>query len=135
MQIDPVDFELLKNDTENSESISSIPQSFFAEGMHRLCKNPLAVIGGSILVFVLLLAVLGPVFCPYRYTDIITVNGERDITARYLTPFTYSEAETAAMANGQKIAPHIFGTDLICRDYFIRVVYGTRVSLMIGIVS
>lgn len=29
--------------------------------------------------------------------------------------------------------PHIFGTDDLCRDYFIRVIYGTRVSLIVGL--
>ena len=45
----------------------------------------------------------------------------------------YSKNELAAMEKGEKIFPHLFGTDELCRDYFIRVIYGARVSLLVGL--
>lgn len=51
-----------------------------------------------------------------------------------MAPFQYSQLEQAYMEKyNVKIFPHIMGTDELCRDYFIRVVYGTRVSFMVGI--
>ena len=34
---------------------------------------------------------------------------------------------------GEKVFPHVFGTDAQGRDYFIRVIYGMRVSLAVGL--
>ena len=73
---------------------------------------------GSIIVLVLLILVilLAPKIVPYGYADIVK-------GAQNLGPFQYSEAEQAQIDAGEKLFPHIFGTDELGRDYFIRVVY------------
>ena len=52
---------------------------------------------------------------------------------RNLAPFQYSPLGTEAIARGETVFPHIFGTDELCRDYFVRVMYGARVSLLTGV--
>jgi oligopeptide transport system permease protein len=48
----------------------------------------------------------------------------------------YSQLETQYMEEtGEKLFPHLLGTDSLGRDYFIRVIYGTRVSLSVGVVA
>lgn len=107
--------------------------TFFKDGMRRLFKNPLAVISLIVLVVLVLTIVIVPMVYPYSYSQMIEVNGKRDKTAKNLAPFEYSKNELKAMEDGQKVFPHIFGTDELCRDYFIRVVYGARVSLLVGL--
>ena len=63
------------------------------------------------------------------------MDGQRDRGAKNLAPFEYSEMEQEAMARGETIFPHLFGTDELCRDYFVRVMYGARVSLLTGVVA
>ena len=108
-------------------------RSFFKDGMRKLMKNPLAVMSMIILLCIFITIIVAPMVVPYGYEEILSVNGKRDKGAKNLAPFTYSEAEQKYIDAGGERFPHIFGTDEQCRDYFIRVVYGTRVSLFVGV--
>ena len=107
--------------------------TFFRDGMRKLMKNPLAVASMIVLIILTLTIIIVPAIYPYSYSQMITVDGKRDKTAKNLAPFEYSKNEQKAIENGEKIFPHIFGTDELCRDYFIRVVFGARVSLLVGL--
>ncbi|MCI8390100.1 MAG: ABC transporter permease [Roseburia sp.] len=129
-------FTQATEDEKKQQDVMGESTTFFKDGMRRLRKNPLAM--GSIIVLTLIIAIIiiAPFFVPYSYSQIISVNGVRDKTATNLAPFEYSKLEMKYMEEtGEKLFPHIFGTDNLSRDYFIRVIYGTRVSLSIGVVA
>lgn len=132
-QIDLSKFELATEEEKRQQEVMSESSTFFKDGMKRLRKNPLAMASIVVLIFIIGVMLIAPHVVPYSYSDIITVNGIRDKTAKNLAPFTYSKNEQAYIERGGKVFPHIFGTDEMCRDYFIRVVYGTRVSLGVGL--
>ena len=105
---------------------------FFKDGMRKLFKNPLAVLSIVVLAAIILTIIIAPMIVPYGYEEILSVNGKRDKGAKNLAPFTYSKAEQKYIDEGGTRFPHIMGTDEQCRDYFIRVIYGTRISLVVG---
>ena len=107
--------------------------TFFRVGMRKLIKNPLAVASMIVLIILTLTIIIVPAIYPYSYSQMITVDGKRDKTAKNLAPFEYSKNEQKAIENGETIFPPIFGTAELCRDYFIRVVFGARVSLLVGL--
>lgn len=90
---------------EKSETIFSI-------AVHRLIKNPTAMMGLIILLVLIFGSVLAPWAAPYHYEDM-------DITAM----------------NSAPSVNHIFGTDSLGRDIFSRLLYGGRYSLFMGFVS
>ena len=132
-QIDLSKFEKATDDEKRQQDVMSESTTFFRDGMRKLMKNPLAVMSIIILVCILITIIVAPLVVPYGYEEMLSINGKRDKGAKNLAPFTYSEAEQKYIENGGERFPHIFGTDEQCRDYFIRVVYGTRVSLFVGI--
>ncbi|NLD58096.1 MAG: ABC transporter permease [Clostridiales bacterium] len=133
MQLDLSKFEPATGEEKLQHEQMRASTTFFRDGMRKLFKNPLAVLSLCILLALIAVIVLAPLVVPYGYSEMITVNGKRDKGARNMGPFQYSKLEQDAINEGQKIFPHIFGTDELSRDYFVRVVYGARVSLMIGL--
>lgn len=78
----------------------------------RLKKKPVAMGSLVLIILIVFLAILGPLFSPYTYS-------EQDFAAKYQGP---SPA-------------HWFGTDGLGRDLFTRVLHGARISLSIGFVA
>ena len=48
-------------------------------------------------------------------------------------PFGYSNKELEAKAAGEKVFPHILGCDSLGRDVLVRIMYGTRISMTVGL--
>lgn len=79
------------------------------------------VIGGTILGFILLVALLAPLIAPYDpYMQ--------DLGNRRVPPVWHAWLEDHPKAGWA----HPLGTDNIGRDYLSRLIYGARISIMIG---
>jgi peptide/nickel transport system permease protein/oligopeptide transport system permease protein len=74
-------------------------------------ESVLIQVAGGLLALVILAALIGPFLSPYGYDQ---------VTEKQFAPPSLQ---------------HWFGTDLHGRDVFTRVIYGARVSLMVGLVG
>ncbi len=108
--------------------------SFFKDGMKRLLKNKIATVSMFLIIIIALASILLPMFWPYSYDRMLGISPGKPVDSSYnnLAPFEYGETELKRIEAGEKVFPHVFGTDASGRDYFIRVVYGTRISLAVG---
>ena len=87
-------------------------RSMFGEAMRRLVRNKMAMAGLIILLLVILLCLCAGIICPEGYDA-------QNIMEKFQKP-----------GKG-----HILGTDALGRSMLARVLYGGRVSLLIGLVS
>ncbi len=130
-----VDSFLPASDADKEYMVKMRPSTtFFKDGMKRLFRNKIATTALIIVVLIVLSSILIPFFWPYSYEQQLGVLPGQPADGSYanLKPFEYGTTEQARMEAGEKIFPHVFGTDSQGRDYFIRVVYGTRISLAVG---
>ena len=101
---------LAKGDTAGVASGPSL--SYWQDAWLRLKKDKAAMLGLIFILALLLFAIIGPAFSSYSYED-----------------------QNFMQANLSPSAEHWFGTDSQGRDLFVRVLYGARISLSIGIVA
>lgn len=132
-QIDLSKFAPATEEEKKQQDVMSESVTFFKDGMRKLFRNPLAVVSLIVLFCIIVTIIVAPMIVPYKYSEMLSVDGKRDKGAKNLRPFQFSKAEQQYIDKGNYRFPHIFGTDEQCRDYFIRVVYGTRVSLVVGL--
>lgn len=92
----------------NIEKGSSLAQDAFL----RLRKNKMAMLGLCVLAFFIFIAVLTPFVAPYTY-----------------------EGQNLELGATPPSTHHWLGTDTLGRDQLTRIMYGSRVSLMVGFVA
>lgn len=90
------------------------PAGLWSDAWDRLKRNPSAIIGGVLILIFVVAALLAP---------LITQYGPRE------------QVGSLGTVGSPPSSEHWFGLDKQGRDYFSRVVYGARLSLIVGVVS
>jgi peptide/nickel transport system permease protein len=104
-----------------SETIVSLPDAGTIRPWRglarRMCAHSGLVIGGGLLALIAAVAILAPILAP---SDPYV----QDLSHRLIPPIWYDNGSWG----------HVLGTDNLGRDYLSRIIYGARISLLIGIV-
>ncbi|MCI5611880.1 MAG: ABC transporter permease [Roseburia sp.] len=124
----PEDFLPATNEEKESLVVMRESVSFWKDGFRRLRKNKVAMASLVIIILIMILSFIVPSFYPYSYKT--QIKG-----ANNLAPMQYSQDELARIDAGESVFPHILGTDKMGRDYAIRVMMGSRISLTVGLIA
>ena len=86
--------------------------SLWSDALSRLIKNKAAMVGAIILFVLILCAIFAPYIAPYSYS--------------------FQNLDLGATPPSSE---HLLGTDILGRDLLSRILYGARISLMVGFVA
>ena len=86
--------------------------SLWQDAVRRLIQNRAAMIGGITVIVLIILAIFAPWIAPYSYS--------------------YQNLDIGASPPS---AEHLLGTDVLGRDLLSRLLYGARISLLVGFVA
>lgn len=138
-------FKKINSDqSENQEKISAPSLTFFQDAIRRLRKDKVAVVSFFVLIFIMIIAFAAPILSPrdpnaqnpdyanlpprIANTDIPGFRGRIKNSAGIVT----NPYETN---NVPKNRTYVLGTDYLGRDLFSRILYGTRLSLIIAFIA
>lgn len=110
--VDPDKFELASEDEKQELVIMRKSTSLWKDAMRRFRKNPFAIVALVLIICLFLFAFVGPYFVPYDYDQFNA--GHEDQAPNSIHPF---------------------GTDKFGRDLLVRNMYGTQISLSIGVIA
>lgn len=110
--MEDMDFKIISNDKSELEVIARPSISYWSDAKRRLLKNKIAMAGLFIIIAIILLSIAVPLFSKYSYS-----------------------AQSLGNINAAPSWEHLFGTDALGRDIWVRVWYGARVSMAVGILG
>ena len=87
-------------------------RSLWQDAWSRLSKNKAAMVGAFLLLAFVILAIIAPWIAPYSY-----------------------DAQDLNIGPQSPSSAHWFGTDILGRDMYTRILYGGRISLMVGFLA
>lgn len=96
-------------------STVTVPPHGFSAAMNKVLAHRGLTLGLLLLGLIVLMAIFAPLIAPYDPYD-------QDLSRRLLPPFWNARANPA----------YLLGTDNLGRDYLSRLIYGARISLLIG---
>lgn len=104
---------MLQNNEKRKAYLKSLTRKKgFVGGFFRLLRSPKGAFGAIVLLLLVIMAVFGPYFSPFDPIGL-------DVRNKLQSPTT----------------THFFGTDELGRDIFSRIIYGSAVSLKIGVLA
>ena len=86
--------------------------SLWSDALYRLSRNRAAMLGGFVLIMLIICAVLAPWIAPYSYS--------------------FQDLNLGASPPSSE---HLLGTEILGRDLLSRILYGARISLLVGFVA
>jgi ABC-type dipeptide/oligopeptide/nickel transport system permease subunit len=97
-------------------------QSAWTIAWRRFKRNRAALLGGAIVLFYMLMAVIGPAVAPQN--PVQRNSGKDDLPPSFITRTTNGKAGSSEF---------LLGTDNLGRDIFSKIIYGTRTAIVVGI--
>lgn len=107
--MEPKEVEIVEEMNKVEQKAATSPNR---QIINRFKKNKMALLGLFIVTVLVITAILAPYIAPYKYDEV-----------------NYKESLKPPSSK------HILGTDLLGRDVFSRIIYGSRVSLEVGIIA
>lgn len=105
-------FEFVGAEEKNKAEFIRPSQTYWQDAWQRLKRDKLAMFGLFLIVCIFLMAIFGPLLSPYAYDE-----------------------QDFLISNEFPSRAHPFGTDMFGRDMFVRVMYGARISLAVGLMA
>jgi len=103
--------------------------NLWVDAWRRLIRNRAALLGGTIIILLVLMAIFAGQIAPYHYA-------QGDSNENYLTPRWVVSIMPGHMERYVKIgSKFLFGADYLGRDLLSRLIYGARVSLPVGLMG